>query len=357
MRILFTKLRHIGDNLLITPTLVATKRKFPKAEIWVVVRRGTEGILAGCPEIDRILTTARPEEGKRSWRDLGNDLSTLGVIASTKFDYAFELGDNDRGRLLAAASGAEVRCTNSYERPEGEPLSPFWKSRFNRLVSTGHGPVHQVLRDYHAVRETLSLPAQPPPMQFVREAWAEHPLHVSLAGPSPSYAVVHGATRWTSKSWPQDRWREVISSLLERFPRIIISCGPNPREIAEAEELRAQNPERILSTAGRYSWSQLASLLGSASIFVGVDTAAMHLAAAVQCPTVSLFGHPPAYQFRPWEVLHRVVRSRDFMIETERYQLPGEQLMLEITVDQVLGAINSLLTETSGNQAFSTSRI
>ena len=76
MRILFTKLRHIGDNLLVTPIIVATKRKYPDAQIWVAVRRSTEGILAGCPEIDRILTTARPEEAKRSWRDKAEDLRT-----------------------------------------------------------------------------------------------------------------------------------------------------------------------------------------------------------------------------------------------------------------------------------------
>ena len=119
MRILFTKLRHIGDNLLITPTLVAVKRKFPDAEIWVAVRRGTEGILAGCPEIGRIITTARPEEGRRTWGDLGRDMASLAEISRTRFDYAFELGDNNRGRILAAASNAAVRCTNSYERPDG----------------------------------------------------------------------------------------------------------------------------------------------------------------------------------------------------------------------------------------------
>jgi len=97
MRILFTKLRHIGDNLLVTPIITATRRKFPGAEIWVAVRRGTEGILAGCPEIDRILVTARPEQGGRTWVDFREDLATFAKIARTKFDYAFELGTTTAG--------------------------------------------------------------------------------------------------------------------------------------------------------------------------------------------------------------------------------------------------------------------
>ena len=342
MRILFTKLLHIGDNLLLTPTLVATKGKFPNAEIWVAARRGTEGILAGCPEIDRIVTTARPEEGRRTWSDFGKDLVTLAVIAGTRFDYAFELGDNNRGRVLCAASRAKIRCTNSYERPEGIPLSTSWKKRFTRLVITGHGPVHQVLRDYNAVRETLGLPEEPPPMRFAREAMRPAPLESTITS---SYAVVHAATRWSSKSWPLDRWKQVIAALLKRFPQVVISCGPNPREIAEASILCESFEGRVLSTEGKLSWAQLATLLGPASLFAGVDTAAMHLAAAVQCPSVVLFGHPPAYQFQPWKCSHRVVRSKNTMLETERYQLPGEQLMQEISVPMVTEAIESMLAE------------
>ena len=343
MRILFTKLRHIGDNLLIPPTIVATKQKFPEAEIWVAVRRGTEGILAGCPEIDRIVTTARPEEGRRTWRDVGRDMGTLAEIATNRFDYAFELGDNDRGRTLVTASRAAVRCCNSYERPEGEPLSTFWKKRFNRLITTGHGPVHQVLRDYNAPRETLSLAEEAPPLRFTREVWLPHGLEPKINGP---YAVIHAATRWPSKSWPPGRWRQVVTALLKKFPQVVISCGPNDREIAEAEQLsvgeegNAGHGGRVLSTGGALSWRQLASLLGSAELFVGVDTAAMHLAAAVQCPSVVLFGHSPSYQFMPWKSPHRVVRSRDAMVERDRYQLSGEQLMDEIQPEAVLTAID-----------------
>jgi heptosyltransferase-3 len=342
MRILFTKLLHIGDNLLLTPTLVATKEKFPQAEIWVAVRRGTEGILAGCPEIDRLVTTARPEEGRRTWGDFGRDLVTLAEIAATHFDYAFELGDNNRGRILATASRAKIRCTNSYERPEGIPLPGSWKNRFNHLVTTGHGPVHQVLRDYNAVRETLGLPEDPPPMRFAQEAMLPHALNGVITGP---YAVVHAATRWASKSWPQDRWKQVVAELLHRFPQVLISCGPNPREIGEAARLCEGFQGKVLSTEGKLSWAQLASALDSASLFVGVDTAAMHLAAAVGCPSVVLFGHPPAYQFRPWKCPHRVVRSKDLMIETERYQLPGEQLMQEISLPMVTEAIETMLAQ------------
>jgi heptosyltransferase-3 len=267
-------------------------------------------------------------------------MGTLAEILTTPFDYAFELGDNDRGRTLGMASRATIRCTNSYERPEGEPLSSFWKNRFNRLVTTGHGPVHQVLRDYNAAKEVLSLPEEVPPLRFVRKAWLAYPLEPMITGP---YAVIHAATRWSSKSWSLDRWRKVTASLLEKFPQVIISCGPNAREMDEAENLCIGHAGRVFSTGGRLSWAQLAQLLGSASLFVGVDTAAMHLAAAVQCPSVVLFGHAPSYQFRPWKSPHRIARSRDALPEKERMLLSGEQLMGEISAEEVIQSVDSLL--------------
>jgi len=61
MRLLFVKPKHIGDILLLTPTLAATRAAHPDAEIWVIVREGTEGILAGCPAIDHLITAPAPE--------------------------------------------------------------------------------------------------------------------------------------------------------------------------------------------------------------------------------------------------------------------------------------------------------
>jgi hypothetical protein len=64
---------------------------------------------------------------------------------------------------------------------------------------------------------------------------------------------------------------------------------------------------------------------------------------------VVLFGHAPAYQFRPWKSPHRVVRSRDALPEKERILLAGEQLMGEIFSKEVIQAINSLLESGKGS--------
>src|SRR5439155_13712127 len=110
MRLLFIKLKHIGDSLLLTPTLSAVRAVYPQAHICVVVRQGCEGILAGCPAIDQILTSAAPEAKKRKARQFWAELQLIRTLRRQKFDCTFELGDGDRGRLLSFLSGSTERC-------------------------------------------------------------------------------------------------------------------------------------------------------------------------------------------------------------------------------------------------------
>lgn len=328
MRFLFIKLRHIGDALLLTPTIAATKAKFPDAEVWVVVRKSCEGILRGCPEIDRILATAQPESERRSFSGLLPDLAMAALLVRTRFDYAFELGDNDRGRWLTLLSGAKNRCTNLHRS-----LHPVWKLVFNRITTKKRWPMHQVDRDYVCPADVLELPEPPPPLRFDpsrTEAWD--------AMPEEPFAVIHFATRWPSKAWPVARWHELIQGLLEFTPRLVMSCGPEPADVGIADELCRRAGRRVMSTRGRTSWAQLAGILRKADYFVGVDTAAMHLAAAVQCPVVCLFGPSADFEFHPWSVRYWMIRPQDSADPATVEQTPKDELMTLIPVDPVLAA-------------------
>lgn len=301
MRILFTKLRHIGDNLLVTPIIAATKQRYPDAEIWLAVRRSTEGILAGCPEIDRIVTTARPEEGSRSWRDKAGAVTAFSLIARTRFDYAFELGGNDRGKMLVAASMAPVRVAHHGDIG----LKSLWRRIFTDVVTTDRSTLHQVERDYLIPKQILGLSEEVPPLRF--DVSATRPWTGSFDPEKEDFAIVHASTRWESKSWPLERWREVLGKILEFTPRVIVSCGPGEVEVAESGLLCAGFGDRVITTGGKASWAQLAWLLERARYYAGVDTAAMHLAAAMQCPIVALFGQSIPGQFGPWKCPHVMV--------------------------------------------------
>ncbi len=322
MRLLFIKPKHIGDALLLTPTLTAARAAYPAAASWVVVRGGCEGILAGCPAVARGRTAAPAEASQRSPVAWLGDLRLALRCRRQRFDHAFELSDGDRGRWLASLSGARVRTANV----AGGPLNWWWRRQFNSFSSFRWHEAHAVEKDYFTVHEALPLPRVLPPIAFARERTSEW----TPAAGWTDFVVLHPGTRWQRKRWPLERWVAVAQALAETFPRLIISAGPDPDEVRDAAELERVLAGRAVSTAGRLNWAQLAGLLYRARLFVGVDTAAMHLAAACQTPIVALFGPSDERVWRPWQVRHELVSPPG--------EVPHLRRMDDVSVAQVLAA-------------------
>src|SRR5260221_7107034 len=273
MHFLFIKPQRIGDTLILTSTLRAVKETYPEAEVWVLVRRETGGILAGCPYVDHVLTMAGSDDKKISLRTLGEGIRDLWRLRQVRFDVVFELSDHHRGRLFACLARARHRYSarlfgkmNWWER---------WRFTAQSTFESGH--CHRVERDFYSVAEFLPLKAStPPPMVFDRErtkAWPE-------GGDLSHFCVLQIGTWKDYSRWPRENWRDVASYLLKHVDQIVISTGPAGHEVEEALWLRQELGPRVVCTKGRTTWAQVAGLLYQARLYVGHDTAAMHFAAA-----------------------------------------------------------------------------
>jgi heptosyltransferase-3 len=333
IRLLLVKLKNIGDALVVTPTLMAIRASYPNAEIWLVVRKGTEGILKGCSAMDRLLTVAPPEISNRTMNNHLEDLRTWLEIRRKKFDYAFELTDGDRGKWLAGLSGARHRCVNISRYP----LNLWWRCWFNQTSDSEWRSRHRVLKDFNAVGDFLPLAGETPPLCFNHDNTALPDILDGLG----DFVVFHPGTRWVKKRWVREHWIELGRKMLGRTRQIIVSSGPDEDEKALAAELvAALGPDRVISTDGKLSWEQLAACLHRARVFVGVDTAAMHLAAACQCPLVAIFGFSIVAQWRPWKAPHELINLAK---GKDRNEWPAHRIMKEQTPDMVFAAVERLI--------------
>ena len=344
MRILLTKLKHIGDALLMTPTIDAIRARHPDAEVVVVVRKGTEGILTGCTAIDRVLTAAAPEGSRRSALNWIGEAQTIAELRRKKFDYAFELSDGDRGRWLCSLARAKVHCTNEALIK----LPRVWKLVFKSISRFEWRYRHRVEKDFFTVAPALELGDAPGPMRFAREravpSWAS-------ARADAGAIVFHPATRMAEKFWPEERWIELGRMLKECGAQIVVSVGPADEEIALGDRIAAGIGEEAFSTKGTLTWAQLAEVLHTARVFVGVDTAAMHLAAACQCPTVAIFGHSSVVQWKPWLVPSRVLAGLGEMDEWPAEMVAAENPILRVSVRQMESAVREIARKTAAVQS------
>jgi ADP-heptose:LPS heptosyltransferase len=89
--------------------------------------------------------------------------------------------------------------------------------------------------------------------------------------------------------WPVEGWAALGVALLERFDcPIVVSGAPADVPITEAIVSAVGDP-RVTSIAGKLGIGAFGALAARSRAFVGITTGSMHVAAAVDCPTVGIF--------------------------------------------------------------------
>ena len=280
-RILVIALRRLGDVLLTTPLVRSLKRGLPGARVDMLVFRGTEGMLAGNPDIENMRTVStRPTATE-----------TLGLIRSLwrKYDLAVTTQTGDRPTFLASVAG---RSSAGLVPAQGG--GAWWKRRVLNLCVTADPNSHRVV-------ELLSLARAlgvPPAAELVPPggAFAEGVL------PHGRYAVLHANPLYRFRRWTDEGWRALARALAERGLKVVATGGTDPAERSYLDHVWSEVEPLVERLDGKLDWPQLSALIGGAVVYVGPDTSMSHLAAATGCPTVALYGPASPQVIGPWPI-------------------------------------------------------
>jgi heptosyltransferase-3 len=306
-RLAVFKLRNIGDVLMITPALRALRETFPAARLTGVVNSGTEAMLAGNPHLDEVLVYER-HRGKNPGslaRRVAYELHFLRELRRRRFDLTIGFTEGDRAAWSALFSGARHRL-GAVHYSLGRYAPQRWI--YNLPAPTTVPRMHEVEKHFYLLREAgLALrDTTPGPLCLVvpdeLRAWARAQLAPLRPGP---VVHVHPVARWLWKCWRDDAMAEVVDWLQsERGARVVLTTGPAPRERERARAIVARCRTQPLFFDGNLSLAQTAALSAESDLYFGIDTAPMHMAAAVGVPVVALFGPTSPEVWRPWTARH-----------------------------------------------------
>jgi predicted lipopolysaccharide heptosyltransferase III len=295
VNILLIQLKRIGDLILTTPAIAAVRKTFPDSKVTLVVSDGCAPLLPAIVGVDRILIMRRNL----------SDLSGFSAVLRQKFDYCIDFTRNDRSALLALLSRAKMRVV-SYRVKRRAPI----RGRcYNEFVMHRMRDMHTI--DYNlslvermgvrdgspALRLNLSPDAQEKARALLQQAKVNRP-----------YVVFHPGSARLEKFWQADRWAEVITHAITRWPVDAVLTGGTWRvEKSHVAEIEAKLPRRVegsnagsvIDLSGKMDLLTLAAMVADAKLLVTVDSAPMHLAAALGTPQVVLFGPTNPFHWRP----------------------------------------------------------
>jgi heptosyltransferase III len=275
-RILIIVLRRLGDVLLTTPLIRSVRRAWPDAAIDVLAFADTTGILAGNPDIDRVIAMPVQPSAAAS--------VALAARLARRYDLAISTQGGDRPIFFAIVAGA---------RSVGPSGSASVMDRIKRaLLSHSVSPVAGL----HRVEEVLRLADA---IGIPRVAEVVSPAGPPRDHPRGDYAVIHPAPMYRYKRWTVAGWRALAGELVKRRLQVFVTGGPAASEKSYLDEVFG-NAAEVVRLDGALAWHEISALLGGARVFVGPDTSVTHLAAAAGAPTVALYGPTDPRLWGPW---------------------------------------------------------
>ena len=179
---------------------------------------------------------------------------------------------------------------------------------------------------------------------------------------STPFAVIHPVGSKTYKRWHRNGWEMLVSHMLKRGLRIVITGGATQEEKTYVESLGFVDSS-VTSLVGKLRFADVTLLLERCSVYVGVDTVISHMAAIAGAPVVALFGPTNPDIWGPWPKHYRTTitpfRRDGFQRVGNVYIIKGADAIesdsdgiLELSSASVIHAADVMLTSgvfTGGN--------
>ena len=350
-KVLVVRLRSIGDTVLSTPSLIALRRFLPDAQIDILLEDWVAPVLEGFDAIDNVLTVSK---------DLKARLKPAQKIRKTKYDVAFNLHGGTTGTFFVRASGAKHRV--GYKGYQYSFL-------YNHLLDSA---THFWQKEQtHSAEQQLALlgfvgvPVEDKPKtQLSVTEKALESLHEKLTAETQRrgdledfrfqisdfrFALFHPTAAFHTKQWATENFAEVAEFLKEKDLQTIAVATEKERKVLDNLENLSKVP---ILTFDNLTLPEITALAKRAKIFVGNDSGIAHIAAAVQTPSVVIFGSSNRNHWRPWTDAPNEIVYEEFACRPcpgyvcEEFDEP--KCILSVKTESVVEAVKKVLKKEFG---------
>jgi heptosyltransferase III len=345
--VLVIKLRHHGDVLLASPVFSTLKRLAPHLDVDALVYRETAEMLENHPAIRRVHTIDRDVNRTGGLRRLRAELGLWRDLRAAHYDLVVHLTEHRRGAWLTRLINPRYAVG-----PERSERGRWWRKSFtHRYLVPKAALRHTIETNLDALRRIGIWPGDQDKAPVMvpgptAETRISRLLQTYKLTPK-QFIVVHPGSRWLFKSLPAQSTASLLDQLAADNWTVVVTGSPDPAERALIDAILALTKVRVVDLVAQLSLTELAALIRSARLLIGVDSAPMHIATAVGTPVVAAFGPSGEAEWGPTVVPNRVIASTEHRCRPCGNNGCGgsniSDCLVKLPVSRVIGAARELL--------------
>ena len=341
--ILIIKLSAIGDVVQALPLLSVLRESFPAARIDWLVEEEAAGIIKGHPAVNRVFISHRKSWQKKILKGMGygsvvrEALGFIKEIRSCRYDLVIDLQGLFKSGILTGLSRGRRKIGLAGAR-EGGWL--FLNERPVEVDAQKHAiDLYLNFAEYLGCRFT-SWNGNIPVSQTDKGS-IDRLLERDVDKETPR-VIINPMAKWKTKLWEPERFALLADRLQDDLScKVFFTGSGNDRETIE--DISRTMKKEPVNLAGRTSLKELAYLFSKSRVLVSTDTGPMHIAAAMGCPVVALFGPTAPWRTGPYGQGHRVIRAEVDCSPCFKKKCDHMRCMKEITVEEVFEAAKDVI--------------
>ncbi len=346
--ILVMKFWGLGSILLLTPTIRELKNQYNNSKITVLTLRRNRSICESLGLFDEIITL----NVDRGWFVFTKDfIKLLFLFLRTRFNIVIDFEFFTRfSSIVTFLTFAKIKIGyHSWETWRGNihnievPFNRYWHM-YDNFYNLGVHIGFPAKTDFHMEEPTISAND----MQFVDTL-------LNSSGSDSDYMCIHvnASDLSVERRWPYDNFIKLINKMIPESKTKIIFIGTKPEEPLVLEIINKISSDQLINLIGKVSIPQLAYLFKKAKVVVSNDSGPLHLAVAMNTPTISFFGPETPVLYGPKEPIHKVFfKSLDCSPcinvhdrKSVRCYFDRPKCMDAISVEEVYGELKNILTD------------
>jgi len=324
-KILLIKPRGIGDIVLSTIVLDNLIQYFPAVEIHYLVEEFAKQSVENNPLVKKIHTMQKNEFSYFVARR----------VRKEKYDLIIDLWSNPRSAQITFLSNAKYRVGYSYRGR---------RYAYNIKSNAGRGDAHSAEHNLELLK-AIDVPVNSKNIHYHTSKSSKYNAEKVINDLGLTNKIIIGiipSGGWESKRCDAEKWIEICNGLINKFnASLLLLWGPGDEE--DKEKIESVLKDDIVS-APETDVDEMAAFINICKVVIANDSGPMHIAAALNVPTLGLFGPTDPKKHGPYNANSTFIIKDDLhCLICNKLTCPyNHECMNELPADEVIRKVEQI---------------